>query len=186
MIMTKNNNQQRFFSRNHTKFKKKNTKKNICTRGINKSHEARNYKDTWNKHRPWCKKLQTCQAGKHELNIGQKAKDIINISCRKIHKTNIGYEARNYKHLMSGKYRKQTSAMRQEITNISCREIHETNIGHEARNSTHLMPEKYRKQTSAMMQEMKNIPCGKHNLNNCHEIRRDSMQCGGQQELKQN
>jgi len=87
---------------------------------------------------------------------------------------------------MSGKYRKQTSAMRQEITNISCREIHETNIGHEARNSTHLMPEKYRKQTSAMMQEMKNIPCGKHNLNNCHEIRRDSMQCGGQQELKQN
>jgi len=63
--------------------------------------------------------------------------------------------------------------MREEFRNISCREIHETNIGHEARNYKHLMPGKYRKQTSAMRQKIKNIPCGKHNLNNCHEIRRE-------------
>ena len=131
--------------------------------------------------------------------------EITNISCQEIHETNIGHEARNYKHLMpgntwnkhrpwgkklqtshAGKYMKQTSVMRQEITNISCQEIDETNIGHDARNYKHLMPGntwnkhrpwgkklqtshagKYMKQTSVMRQEITHIPCRK-NIGNKH------------------
>jgi len=65
----------------HTSAKRQEILKNIsCIRKINKSHEARNYKH----HLP----------EKHKINIGQEAKNIINISCQKIHETNINYEAR--------------------------------------------------------------------------------------------
>ena len=80
-------------------------------------------KKNGNKHRPCGKKLQIFQAGKNmKINIGHEARNYKPHMPEKKHEINIGQEARHITNISCRKYMKQTSAMRQEITNISGRE----------------------------------------------------------------